>query len=102
MLDFEPTGRFTPPQATREMLLQMEPSDVFIVQSGTSARPNEYYRNMMPDVPIVLCHACNHFFHEEDWEFGAMSKGTCLFCKADAKGVDAGSAATFPPPRGDF
>ena len=41
----------------------------------------EYYRNMMPDVPVVLCHACNHFFHEEDWEFAAMSKGACPFCK---------------------
>ena len=26
-----------------------------------------------------------------------MSKGVCPFCKADAKGVDAGTAATFTP-----
>ena len=38
MLDFEPTGRFTPPIATRDMLLQMEASDVFVVQWTTSAR----------------------------------------------------------------
>ena len=37
MLDFEPTGRFTPPLATREMLLHMEATDVFVVQWVTSA-----------------------------------------------------------------
>ena len=90
MLDFEPTGRFTPPVATREMLLQMEAADVFVMSWGTRGQasatfkpvhvplirvatqrgtyleltpltvrvlalrqPTEYYRNMMPDVPIV-------------------------------------------------
>ena len=38
MLDFEPTGRFAPPTVTREMLLLMESTDVFVVQWGTSAR----------------------------------------------------------------
>ena len=97
MLDFEPTGRFVPPAATREMLLGMEPSDVYIVQNDRKGA--EYYRNMLPDVPIVLCHSCNHFFHEEDWELAVMSKGKCPFCRADATGADAGSAATFPPVR---
>lgn len=96
LLDFEPTGRFAPPVATHEMLLHMEAADVYVVQWGTHARSVEFYRNMMPDVPIVLCHSCNHFFHEEDWEFATMSKGACPFCKANVKGVDAGSAATQP------
>jgi len=100
MLDYEPTGRFTPPQTTRDMLLSMEPTDVFVVQWGTPARPTEYYRNMIPDVPITLCHSCNHFFHEEDWEFAVMSKGVCPFCRTDATGVDNGSAATWPQARG--
>ena len=56
----------------------------------------EYYRNMMPDVPIVLSHACNHFFHEEDWEFAAMSKGECPFSRASTQGADSGSVATNP------
>ena len=68
MLDFEPTGRFTPTAATREMLLQMSASDVYVVQWPTASKPVEFYRNMLPDVPVVLCHSCNHFFHEEDWE----------------------------------
>lgn len=51
---------------------------------------------MMPDVPVVCCHSCNQFFHEEDWEFAAMQKGKCPFCRAAADGSDPGSVATFP------
>ena len=40
MLDFEPSGRFTLPAATREMLLHMEATDVYVVQWGTVARPS--------------------------------------------------------------
>ena len=53
---------------------------------------------MLPDVPLVLCHGCNHFFHEEDWDMAVMQKGCCPFCKAP---VDAsygnGCALTHPP-----
>ena len=52
---------------------------------------------MLPDVPIVLCHECNHFFFQEDWEFATLSKGVCPFCRTDATGMDAGSAATYTP-----
>jgi len=100
MLDFEPTGRFTATVASREMLLTMDSSDVFIMQWSTGARPWEFYRNMLPDVPVVLCHACNHFFHEEDWELAMMDKGRCPFCRASADTSDAGSSATFPTGRG--
>ena len=36
---------------------------------------------MLPDVPLVLCHGCNHFFHEEDWELALMQKNECPFCR---------------------
>ena len=129
MLDFEPTGTFTPVAATREMLLSMEKADVFVVQWPASALGYDFYRNMMPEVPavpvveragkpaprppplptparslplpqvpVVLCHSCNHFFHEEDWDMAVMQKGCCPFCKAP---VDAsygnGCALTHPP-----
>jgi intraflagellar transport protein 122 len=82
MLDFEPSADFTPPVATPEMLLGMDRSDVFIIQWPHPALGKEYYRNMLPDVPVVLCTACNHFFHEEDWEFAVMQKGACPFCQS--------------------
>jgi len=97
MLDFEPTGRFAPTIATREMLLQMEAADVYVLQWPTQGKPLEFYRNMLPDVPVVCCHNCNHFFHEEDWELAIMSKGQCPFCRCKVPdGNDGGSAVNFP------
>ena len=50
-----------------------------------------------PDVPIVLCHSCNHFFHEEDWEFATMSKSHCPFCRTSIDGMDGGACSgSFP------
>jgi len=96
MLDFEPNGRFQPTVATREMMLQMEANDVFVLQWPTAGRPLEFYRNMLPDVPVVCCHECNHFFHEEDWELAVMATGKCPFCRAKADSADNGSAVSFP------
>ena len=36
---------------------------------------------MVPEIPIVLCTNCNHFFHEEDFEFASLQKKECPFCK---------------------
>ncbi|EOD05754.1 hypothetical protein EMIHUDRAFT_219810 [Emiliania huxleyi CCMP1516] len=83
MLDFEPSADFTPTVATHEMLLAMDPSDVFVVEWPThSSLEPEYYRSMVPEVPVVLCKACNHFFYEEDWELAVMQQQACPFCAA--------------------
>ena len=36
---------------------------------------------MIPDLPITLCPHCNHFFHEEDYEFHILQKKNCPFCR---------------------
>ena len=72
----------------------------FLSLSLHKLQATEYYRNMLPDVPIVLCHSCNHFFHEEDWEFAIMTKGCCPFCRLKTKGDDTGSLLTYPPQKG--
>ena len=52
---------------------------------------------MLPDVPLVLCHSCNHFFHEEDWELAVMQKGACPFCRTPADpNMGTGCASYFP------
>ena len=77
----------------------MEASDVFIVKWPNSKLPWEFYRNMLPDVPLVLCHSCNHFFHEEDWEFEVMKKNACAFCRTEVdSNLGNGSVSHFPPP----
>jgi len=107
MLDFDSDaathGHFRPTVADRQMLLSMEQSDVYVVSWPNSKMPYEFYRNMLPDVPLVLCHACNHFFHEEDWEFSVMQKNACPFCRAQVDANSGNGCAVFfpeeaPPP----
>ena len=104
MLDFDSDagthGQFRPPTADRQMLLAMERGDVYVLKPGAPQLPWEFYRNMLPDVPVVLCHACNHFYHEEDWELALMQTGACPFCRVpvDAAKVGNGSLAFFPSP----
>ena len=84
------------------MLLAMSCNDVFVCSWPTQGRAAEYYRNMMPDVPIALCHHCNQFFHEEDYELAMITKKRCPFCRAPAPedgGFDSGSSAYYPSER---
>ena len=97
MLDYEPTGTFSPTVVDRNMLLSMEKADVFVVKWPSPAVPLEFYRNMLPDVPVVLCHECNHFFHEEDWELSVMQKKGCPFCTSTSDGSSTGCATYWPP-----
>ena len=101
MLDFDSDagmhGQFRPPMADRQMLLAMEKGDVFVVQPPDPQLPWEFYRNMLPDVPLVLCHGCNHFFHEEDWEVALMQEDVCPFCRMTVKPSLANGAATHFP-----
>ena len=83
--------------ADRQMLLAMEKGDVFVVQPPDPQLPWEFYRNMLPDVPLVLCHGCNHFFHEEDWEVALMQEDVCPFCRMTVKPSQANGAATHFP-----
>ena len=48
-----------------QMLLAMDRSDVFVIEWPHLSLGREYYTNIIPDVPVVLCKQCCHFFHEE-------------------------------------
>lgn len=96
MLDFEPSGVFAPPVADRQMLLSMDKSDIFILKWPSNAVRWEFYRNMLPDMPVTLCHECNHFFLEEDFELVVMQKKKCPFCTAPNDGSSNGCVAHFP------
>ncbi|KAH3761194.1 intraflagellar transport protein 122-like [Pelomyxa schiedti] len=34
--------------------------------------PAQYYKTVVPEVPVVLCPSCCHFFNEEDWELSLL------------------------------
>eukprot|EP01061_Rhynchopus_euleeides_P016277 TRINITY_DN27556_c0_g1_i1.p1 TRINITY_DN27556_c0_g1~~TRINITY_DN27556_c0_g1_i1.p1 ORF type:complete len:1234 (+),score=571.29 TRINITY_DN27556_c0_g1_i1:232-3933(+) len=98
-LDFQGSTerKYQPVIVDRETLRQMKRDDIFVVRWTTASTkegiqaeegllPKElrlaYYRNVVPDLPVVLCKSCNHFFHEDDYEFEVLKTGGCPFCRA--------------------
>eukprot|EP01006_Ploeotia_vitrea_P032643 TRINITY_DN64821_c0_g1_i1.p1 TRINITY_DN64821_c0_g1~~TRINITY_DN64821_c0_g1_i1.p1 ORF type:complete len:1202 (-),score=127.96 TRINITY_DN64821_c0_g1_i1:106-3711(-) len=70
---------YQPLEVSMEMLKTFKADDIFVINWGGEIRP-KFYRNMVPDVAIALCKECNHFFHEEDFDFECLKKGGCPFC----------------------
>ncbi|KAF4531888.1 hypothetical protein B566_EDAN000917 [Ephemera danica] len=61
-------------------LLSLEPREVVILQWPKPLK-NQYYRNVLPDVPIAHCATCNKVFHVDDFELQSLQKGYCPFCR---------------------
>lgn len=72
---------YAPLPVNREILESLKPNEVFIVKWNTPGLKNQYFKNMISDVPIVLCSKCNHFFHEESYEFAYLQSGSCPYCR---------------------
>ena len=76
-----------PVEVDRDILASIESTEVFVVkwarvmsghgaaqdgqggkakakQAAAGAIKHRYYKNVVPETPIVLCPQCNHFFHE--------------------------------------
>ena len=59
----------------------MRRADVFVRSYPCAALAPRFFRNVIPEVPIAMCGACGHFFHEEDFEFAVLQKRACPFCR---------------------
>lgn len=64
-------------------LIAMKSTEVFVRHFPGEFNRYEYFRSVIPEstVPIHLCQNCQHFFHEEDYEFHVLQKGQCPFCR---------------------
>mmetsp|Transcript_26127 Transcript_26127/g.60322 ORF Transcript_26127/g.60322 Transcript_26127/m.60322 type:complete len:1204 (+) Transcript_26127:58-3669(+) len=80
-------GSYQPIKADRKMLRALSRLDVFIQKWPSPGKSRNYFRNMLPDVPIVLCESCNHMFLEEDFELAFLQKNACPFCRTAAPGA---------------
>ena len=52
---------------------------------------------LVTQVPLVLCHGCNHFFHEEDWELALMQNNACPFCRTSVDPNHGNGCAMYVP-----
>lgn len=80
------TGVVPAIQLDRNGLLMCPPREVFVRQWGwkresTITQPTQYFRTVVPGVPISMCGTCQHFFHQEDLEMHVLQKRSCPFCR---------------------
>jgi intraflagellar transport protein 122 len=74
-------GHFPPIVISASGLRAMPSSEVFVRRLPDTRSKVQYYRSVIPDLPITLCNNCHHFFHEEDYEFHVLQQKTCPFCR---------------------
>jgi intraflagellar transport protein 122 len=75
-------GNFPPIRVGVKGLVAMKREEVFIRKwEQSAAMKYQFFRSVIPDLPITLCPHCNHFFHEEDYEFHILQKKSCPFCR---------------------
>jgi intraflagellar transport protein 122 len=81
MLAEEPglDGRFAPLQCNVAVLRQMKKHTVFVRRWGDRY---EYFKNVIGEMPVIMCEKCQHFFSEEDFESHALVHSNCPFCRA--------------------
>jgi len=65
----------------KQCLVNMPKNEIYVRNWGTKHVSCQFFRTLIPDVPIALCTTCNQFFHEEDYEFHVLQKKACPFCR---------------------
>jgi len=66
----------------RETLAAIPPEEVYIVDRTQHSPylPVQFYRLMIPDIPVTLCKFCGRFYHQETWELEYLKQEKCPFC----------------------
>lgn len=79
-------GTFYPDKVVvnRATLSKLSTNEVLHHPHPLKPNCNVYYRNIVPDMFIVLCTHCNRFFLD-DIETHLLLEGTCAFCRNPMK-----------------
>ncbi|PRP80717.1 hypothetical protein PROFUN_11590 [Planoprotostelium fungivorum] len=84
---YEQEGVTEPVFVSRDVLVMMRRTEVFVKRWNSVGVRNQYYKLMVPEVPVILCPSCYHFFHEEDYEVASMQKHRCPVCRVSSDGT---------------
>lgn len=71
---------FEPIEATREMLLAMSHTEVF-VERWPEPLSYRYFKNVLPEVPLAMCSRCFRMFHSDEFELCVLKENRCPFCR---------------------
>eukprot|EP00727_Mastigamoeba_balamuthi_P011662 m51a1_g7118 putative intraflagellar transport protein 122 homolog isoform x2 (1281) ;mRNA; r:111972-117314 len=79
---YEQGGLTAPLRVGISVLESLRKTDVFVMRWPSPHVRTQYFKSVVSETPIVLCPACNHFFHEEDYELAVIQKNCCPFCRS--------------------
>lgn len=74
-------GSYKPITIASESLRSMNSKQVFVCKPLLPGEPVKLYKNMIPEIAIVLSPCCNLFFHAEDFEFACLRDECCPFSR---------------------
>jgi len=77
LMNFEGGGKYKPIRVDAKTMISMKKEEVFVVKSISPGVRSKFYRNMTPDIAVAMCISCEHFFHEEDFEFNYLQQEKC-------------------------
>ncbi|RUS86065.1 hypothetical protein EGW08_006158 [Elysia chlorotica] len=77
---YNDSDEFQPVIVNKPTLQTMSRSDVFILKWPKPLR-YQFFRSLLPDVPITTCSSCNKLFHTDDFEQQYLQRGYCPFCR---------------------
>ena len=58
------------------------PQEVFVLDLSAkcSTLPKKYYRLMIPELDVIMCKACGHFFIQDEYDLVYLESESCPFC----------------------
>lgn len=74
---------YKPVEVDSRLLESMKFEEVF-VEDLTAYCPTyqrQYYKNMVPEIPLTKCEKCSKIFLLDEYEFAFLEKKCCPFCR---------------------
>lgn len=74
---------YRPVEVDEKVLQSMRLEEVFAEDFTKYCRkfPRRYYKNMVPDIPLIQCESCSKIFLLDEYEFAFLEKKCCPFCR---------------------
>lgn len=74
---------YRPVELDEKVLQSIKLEEVFVEDLTKYCRkfPRRYYKNMVPDIPLIQCESCSKIFLLDEYEFAFLEKKCCPFCR---------------------
>lgn len=86
-MDRSENKSFQPVILDTKGLLSLDSSSVLICKWPPPLK-YRYFKNILPDLHIVMCESCFKCYHVDDFELQLLQSGHCPFCRCSPNNVD--------------